>query len=87
MNLLRDNNIQLNICPTSNVALMRVESIHHHPIAEIVRHGIPVTINSDDITIFDQSASEEYLLLAKHEILTFEELNFVRETGLNLKSD
>ncbi len=82
MNWLRDNNIQLNICPTSNVKLSRVESLATHPIRILFDNGIKVTINSDDIIIFNQSVSEEYLDLYKAGLFNAEELDIIREYGL-----
>ncbi|WP_443083822.1 hypothetical protein [Vallitalea sp.] len=45
--------MQLNICPTSNVILGRVESIKKNPIRKLFDAGIKVTINSDNVLIFD----------------------------------
>lgn len=82
MNYLADRKIQLNICPTSNVMLNRVDAYKNHPISKLYRHGIPVTINSDDMLIFDQSVSEEYLNLYNSGNLTAEELDEIRLIGL-----
>ena len=39
MKFLADNRIRLNICPTSNVVLGRVESLAEHPIASSTTPG------------------------------------------------
>jgi len=39
MKFLADNHIRLNICPTSNVLLGRVESLAEHPIASSTTPG------------------------------------------------
>jgi hypothetical protein len=83
MNWLADHKIQLNICPTSNIMLGIVESYAAHPIRRLYDAGIPVTINTDDLLIFNQTISQEYLNLFKSNLMTVEELNKVRETGLN----
>jgi adenosine deaminase len=82
MNWLADNDIQLNICPTSNVMLGRVESIKKHPIRKLFDAGIKVTINSDDVLIFDSSVSGEYMKLFKAGIFNAEELDIIRMNGL-----
>lgn len=82
MKWIADHNIQLNICPTSNVMLGIVESYAVHPIRKIYDAGIPVTINTDDLLIFNQTISQEYLNLYNANLMTAEELNRVRETGL-----
>lgn len=82
MNWLSDHHIRLNVCPTSNVMLGRAEQYSSHPIRALYDHGIPVTINTDDLLIFNQSVSEEYLNLFKSGLMTADELNNIRETGL-----
>jgi len=79
---LIDNHIRLNITPTSNVKLGRVEELKIHPIRELYRSGVDVTLNSDDILIFDSDISKEYLRLYDAETLTAEELDDIRLNGL-----
>ncbi|OKP82143.1 hypothetical protein [Paenibacillus sp. P32E] len=82
MRWLSDHHIQLNVCPTSNIMLSVVENYGSHPIRELYNFGIPVTINTDDLLIFNQSVSQEYMNLYKSGLLTAEELNEIRLTGL-----
>lgn len=82
MNWLSDHNIQLNICPTSNVMLGRVESIKNHPIRRLFDNGIKVTINSDDVLIFDSNVSDEYLKLFQESVFEAKELDLIRLNGL-----
>lgn len=84
MKWLADNNIQLNICPTSNVMLSRVKGYKSHPIKELYAYGIPVTINSDDMLIFNQSVSQDYLNIYNAGLLSANELNEIRENGLRV---
>ena len=83
MHWLRDNNIQLNICPTSNLVLGRVKSLKEHPIRTLFDNGIRVTINTDDVLLFDESVSEEYLNLYNAGVFSVEELDTIRQWGLN----
>ncbi len=83
MDFLAKNNIPLNVCPSSNVSLKRVKSIQTHPARVLYDQGINITINSDDILIFGKSVSEEYALLYNEKVFTAEELNVIRENGLN----
>ena len=53
-----------------------------HPIAKLYRSGIDVTINSDDVLIFDSDVSKEYLRLYQYGCLTAEELDDIRKNGL-----
>lgn len=81
---LRDNGIRLNITPTSNLLLGRVPSLKQHPIAALYRAGVDVTINSDDILIFDSEVSGEYLSLYCDGALMADELDDIRRNGLRI---
>ncbi|MGM9979009.1 MAG: hypothetical protein ACI33J_09445 [Clostridium sp.] len=74
--------IYLNITPTSNVKIGRVKSIKEHPVKELFRKYLDVTINLDDILIFDSDVSKEYLRLYKSGNLTAEELDIIRVNGI-----
>lgn len=82
MKWLSDNKIQLNICPTSNIMLSRVEAYNVHPIRKLFDNGIKVTINTDDMIIFDQSVSQEFFNLYNAGMFNTNELNEIRENGL-----
>ncbi len=82
MNWLARNNIRLNVCPTSNVMLERVKSYKEHPIRILYGHGIPVTINTDDLLIFNQSVSQEYMNIFQAGLMSAEELDEIRLNGL-----
>lgn len=83
MKWLADNRIQLNICPTSNVILSRVESLKVHPIRLLYDNGVKVTINSDYMLVFGQSVTDEYMNLYQVGLFTAEELDMIRLNGLN----
>ena len=83
IDFLAENKIRLNITPSSNVLLGRVRDMAYHPIAELYRKGVGVTINSDDVLIFDSDVSKEYLRLYKSGCLTAEELDDIRQRSLH----
>lgn len=82
MELIREREITLHLCPTSNVKLGYVSSYATHPIKHFVENGINVTINTDDRLIFGSSITEEYIKLYKSGCLSAEELNKIRLDGL-----
>ena len=84
MKWIAENNILLNVCPTSNVALGRAESIRKHPIRKLFDHGVKVTINTDDLLVFGQSVSEEYLNLYREGVFSADELEQIRQNGLGV---
>lgn len=83
MKWLSDNNIVLNVCPTSNVILSRVEDYGVHPIRKLYDNGVKVTVNTDDMNICNSGVSEEFFKLYKSGCLSAEALNSIREVGLN----
>ena len=79
---LLEHQIRLNITPSSNVLLGRVAHMKEHPIAKLFRVGLDVTVNSDDVLIFDSDVSKEYLSLYNNHVLEAEELDRIRLNGL-----
>lgn len=79
---LADHQIRLNITPSSNILLGRVPAMSAHPIGLLYRSGVDVTVNSDDVLIFDSDVSKEYLRLYESGCLSAEELDSIRRSGL-----
>ena len=80
--MIKDRNIRLNICPTSNIYLKAIDDIKNHPIKKLFDKGINISINTDDLIVFDSSVSEEYLMLYSNKIFTEEELDIIRRNSL-----
>lgn len=57
---LRDDQIPLTVCPFSNVALHVVDRLEDHPLPEMVRRGLLVTVNSDDPAYFGGYVGDNY---------------------------
>lgn len=83
LRFLADHRIRLNLCPTSNLMLGRVESLSSHPIRKLFDAGVRVTVNTDDMAMFGQSVSHEFLNLFKAGCLNESELDQIRENGLS----
>jgi Adenosine deaminase len=83
MRFLADHRIRLNICPTSNVMLGRVETLAAHPIRRLYDAGVRVTVNTDDILMFGQSVSDEFLNLYRAGLFNAAELDQIRLNGLS----
>ena len=82
MRWLAENRIRLNVCPTSNVMLDAVSELACHPIRQLFDNGVPVTINTDDPMIFDQSVSGEYRNLYRAGVFSAQELDCIRRASL-----
>jgi adenosine deaminase len=82
MRFLANNHIRLNICPTSNVMLGRVETLAAHPIRKLFDAGVIVTVNTDDVLVFGQGVSEEFMNLFHAKLFGADELELIRVAGL-----
>ena len=87
MQWLSDHGILLNICPSSNIYLKRVRSILNHPIRILFDQGVNVTVNTDDMAVFNQSVSEEYINLYTNKLFEAKELDIIRNNGLGNSID
>ncbi len=82
MRWLSTHKIPLNVCPTSNILLGRAKSYREHPIRILFDQGVKVTVNTDDLLIFNQSVSQEYMNLYSAGCMAAQELDSIRLTGL-----
>jgi adenosine deaminase len=57
--LLRERDVTLDLCPTSNVQAGIVPDLAAHPLAALHRAGVSVTINTDDRTVTGTTLTEE----------------------------
>ncbi|SCK36966.1 adenosine deaminase [Streptomyces sp. WMMB 714] len=62
---LAEQQIPLEVCPTSNVATRAVHDLDAHPLREMVEAGVLVTINSDDPPMFSTDLNTEYAIAAR----------------------
>ena len=81
MRFLADNDIRLNICPSSNIQLCQTESFKTHPMRILMDNGIRVSLNTDDAIIFGQKSSDEFFNMYETGLYTAEELDRVRLNG------
>jgi adenosine deaminase len=57
---LAEHQIPLEICPTSEVDTHCVPSIKALPIREFIKAGVPITINTDDMTVSNVTLEGEF---------------------------
>lgn len=62
---LRERQIPLEVCPSSNVCLGVAASIAEHPLPRLLDAGLYVTINSDDPPMFATTLTDEYIRVAQ----------------------
>lgn len=64
MAYLRDRDVTLELCPTSNVRLGLCASLREHPLPRLLAGGVPVTVNSDDPLLLETNISRELTSVA-----------------------
>ena len=78
---LRQRNIPLEICITSNLVTGVVKRIEEHPVRKLYDAGVPIILNTDDPAMFRCSLTGEYRLAAKTFGFTEAELRGIAENG------
>ncbi|MEY8199437.1 MAG: hypothetical protein RPS47_09370 [Colwellia sp.] len=68
MELLRDRDICVEVCPISNRLTNAVKESESHPVVAFIEHKVPFVICSDNPSIHSSSISEDYM-------------EFIRETN------
>ncbi len=64
MRHLRDANIPLEICISSNVCTGVVKSLQEHPVRRLYDAGVPIVLNTDDPPMFHTTLNGEYEIAA-----------------------
>ena len=62
---LADERMTLTVCPLSNLKLCVVDDLADHPVPEMLRRGLHVTLNSDDPAYFGGYVADNYVRLAE----------------------
>jgi aminodeoxyfutalosine deaminase len=84
---LREKQIPLEVCPTSNICLKVYPSISEHCLPLLLKEGLYITINSDDPPMFNTTLTNEFIQLEKYfgwdsELLEKLTLNAIRASLL-----
>jgi adenosine deaminase/aminodeoxyfutalosine deaminase len=77
MRHLREEDIPLEICITSNLATGVVKRLDDHPIRRLYDAGVPITLNTDDPAMFGCTLAGEYRLAARQFGFTETELRAI----------
>jgi adenosine deaminase len=61
MELLRNRDICIEVCPISNRLTNAVNESESHPVTDFIKHNVPFVICSDNPSIHSSSLTEDYL--------------------------
>ncbi len=78
---LREQDVPLEICITSNLVTGVVKSLADHPVRRLYDAGVPIVLNTDDPAMFGCSLVGEYELVAREFRFSEAELRGIAENG------
>jgi adenosine deaminase/aminodeoxyfutalosine deaminase len=78
---LRDRDIPLEICITSNLVTGVVACLDDHPVRRLYDAGVPIVLNTDDPGMFGCTLTSEFQLAQRHFGFTDGELHGIAENG------
>jgi aminodeoxyfutalosine deaminase len=79
---LRETQVPLEVCPTSNVCTKQVPDLASHPLPRLLAEGLFVTLSSDDPPMFGTSLTQEYRQAAAVLELTRDQLADLARNGV-----
>lgn len=79
---LRTHRIPLEVCVTSNVQIKEFPTVSDHPVKTLIEAGIPVTLNTDNMTIAGTTVAGEFALVQRTFGLTDAQMARLTENAL-----
>lgn len=83
MAYLKETQIPLEVCVTSNVQTKGVPTVEEHPLLQMLDYGLAVTINTDNMTVSGTDMAQEYALATSALHMTPEQERRITEHSIN----
>ncbi|QMT61249.1 adenosine deaminase [Legionella sp. PC997] len=82
MAMVKERNITLEICPTSNIFLGLFRDMNNHPLPKFYDAGIKISINSDDPPFMSTTLGQEYQRVQKSYNYSDETMNAITRMSI-----
>jgi len=79
---LKEKNVLLEICPTSNIQTNSIDEYINHPIYNFYKEGLKVCINTDNKTVSNIALNEEYIKLYENFHFTIEDFKQMNRNAI-----
>lgn len=83
INLVKEKNILLEICPTSNIQTNAFLKYSNHPIYDLYKNKVNISINTDNMTVSNINLNKEYLNLVNNFNFTIKDLYKINKNSIN----
>ena len=83
LKLIKNKNIPLEICPTSNIQTNIYKKYQYHPLKKLYDFGIKITINTDNRTVSNINLSKEYKKIIKYFNFKLEDFQKITVNAIN----
>ena len=83
VNLIKEKNILLEVCPTSNIQTNAFSDYTNHPVYNLYKKNINISINTDNMTVSNIDLNEEYLKLINNFPFSIDDLKEINRNSVN----
>ena len=80
--LIKEKNILLEICPTSNVQTNSIDIYKNHPLYHFYNNNLKISINTDNKTVSNITLTEEYIKLYETFNLNIEDFKIMNKYAI-----
>ncbi|MCC5894111.1 MAG: adenosine deaminase [Alkalibacterium sp.] len=82
MQKVKEGNVLLELCPTSNIQTRAVSGWDAYPLRQFLDEGVAVSINTDNRTVSNTTLTDEWMLCIEHCQVTYQEIKDLSLTAM-----